>query len=55
MKEEELRKKVKKLKLDHIAAGGFISDEEAKKVIKEVYDLESGTKRETPSRCSCHH
>lgn len=55
MKEEELQKKVKKLKLDHIAAGGFISDDEAKKVIKEVYGLEAGTKRETPSRCSRYH
>lgn len=36
MTDEELKKKVDELKADHIAAGGFISDEEAEDVIKEA-------------------
>lgn len=36
MTEEELKKKIEELKADHIAAGGFISDEEAEEVIRKV-------------------
>jgi hypothetical protein len=36
MTEEELKKKIEELKADHIAAGGFISDEEAEEVIKKA-------------------
>jgi len=36
MTDEEFKKKIEELKADHIAAGGFISDEEAEEVIKKT-------------------
>ena len=45
MTDEELKKKIEELKADHIAAGGFISDEEAEEVVKKAYGLESQKKK----------
>lgn len=36
MTEEQLKKKIEELKADHIAAGGFISDEEAEEIVKKA-------------------
>ena len=44
MTEEELKKKIEELKADHIAAGGFISDEQAEEVIKKAYCSKSKKK-----------
>lgn len=34
---QEWERKVRELELDHIAAGGFISREDAEKVVEEAY------------------
>lgn len=39
MRREEWERKVTELQLDHIAGRGFISKEEAEKVIEQVYGL----------------
>ena len=49
MTDEELKKKIEELKADHIAAGGFISDEEAEEIIREIYVLKCQGKNETLS------
>jgi len=40
MTEEEIQRKIEDLKVDHVAAGGFISHEDAEKIIRKVYDSE---------------
>lgn len=45
MTDKELKKKIEELKADHIAAGGFISDEEAEEVIRKAYGSESQKKK----------
>jgi hypothetical protein len=49
MTDEELKKKIEELKADHVAAGGFISDEEAEEVIREIYASKRQGKNETLS------
>jgi len=44
MTEEELQKRVEALKLDHIAAGSFISHDEAEEIIRKAYGLEADEK-----------
>lgn len=46
MTDEELRKRIEELKADHIAAGGYISDEEAEEVIRKVYASKCQEKNE---------
>ena len=40
MTEEELQDKVDALRRDHVAAGGFISQEDAEAIIRKAYGLE---------------
>ncbi len=40
MTEEELRKKIEEVRLDHIAAGGFISYEDSEAIVREACGLE---------------
>lgn len=44
MTEEELQKRIEALKLDHIAAGSFISHDEAEEIIRKVYGPEADEK-----------
>ncbi|NLJ61209.1 MAG: hypothetical protein GX338_09725 [Firmicutes bacterium] len=46
MTEEELRKKIEEVRLDHAAAGGFISYADAEAIVREAYGLESREKSE---------
>mgnify|MGYP000923226371 FL=1 len=49
MKPEDWERKVRDLELDHIAAGGFISHEEAERIIEEVYGPKPCDKMESPT------
>lgn len=49
MTREEWESKVRELELDHIAAGGFISHEEAERIIEEVYGPKPCDKTEAPT------
>lgn len=51
MKPEDWERKVRDLELDHIAAGGFISHEEAERIIEEVYGPKPCDKMGAPT-CS---
>lgn len=41
MTHEERERKIRELELDHIAAGGFVSYEDAEKIIEQVYGPET--------------
>lgn len=49
MKPEDWERKVRELELDHIAAGGFISHEEAERIIEEAYGPKPCDKMEAPT------
>jgi len=48
MKPEDWERKVRDLEFDHIAAGGFVSHEEAERIIEEVYGPSPVTKWSRP-------
>ncbi len=49
MTEEELRKKIEEVRAEHVAAGGFISYEDAEAIVREAYGLEPHNKTAEPS------
>lgn len=49
MTDEELLKRIEALRLDHLAAGSFISDEYTEEIIGSVYGQEADEKLTTSS------
>ncbi|MEW6105644.1 MAG: hypothetical protein AB1563_04670 [Bacillota bacterium] len=49
MRKEDWERKARELQLDHVAAGGFISQDKAERIIEEVYGPEPCEDMELPS------
>lgn len=49
MRKEDWERKARELQLDHVAAGGFISQEQAERIVEEIYGPKPCDDMEPPS------